>query len=376
MYKRQTTTSVVSGITNDLPRLDYSGDASCPSLLLEPSRQNFELHSEYLNAASVKDNVTITSNATTSPEGVVNASSLVDNATSGIHRFYSVPSTTAASGATMTHSIFAKANGHSWFQLSSGGQTNDQWANFDLTNGVIGNSSASANAKIQPMGNDWYRCIINSTTSASSALVATLPTLTNDTDVATRSPSYIGSGNGVFVYGLQCELGSYPTSLIPCYGTSATRTADDCYRNPQALLGATTGSWFADIQDFRFQITGTTSPSVYIGYNTSNYLGLAARVAGNDSDLIFAKRESGTTNNLYTEVAPSGATKFCFTWSGTSLKLFVNGSKVYDDNSFAGFITWDDFELNEGSRAANYRMNQTLLFPTQISDADAIALTA
>ena len=30
-YQETTTTSVVSGITNDMPRLDYSGGASCPS---------------------------------------------------------------------------------------------------------------------------------------------------------------------------------------------------------------------------------------------------------------------------------------------------------------------------------------------------------
>jgi hypothetical protein len=43
----------------------------------------------------------------------------------------------------VAHSIFAKAKEHKWFQLSTGGNTNDQWANFDLENGVIGNSSSS-----------------------------------------------------------------------------------------------------------------------------------------------------------------------------------------------------------------------------------------
>jgi len=46
-YVETTTSSVVAGITNDLPRLDYSGGASCPSLLLEPSRQNLVTHSDY-----------------------------------------------------------------------------------------------------------------------------------------------------------------------------------------------------------------------------------------------------------------------------------------------------------------------------------------
>ena len=33
-----TTTAVSAGLLGDMPRLDYSGGASCPSLLLEPSR--------------------------------------------------------------------------------------------------------------------------------------------------------------------------------------------------------------------------------------------------------------------------------------------------------------------------------------------------
>jgi hypothetical protein len=39
-YIETTTAAVYEGITDNLPRLDYSGGASCPSLLLEPSRTN------------------------------------------------------------------------------------------------------------------------------------------------------------------------------------------------------------------------------------------------------------------------------------------------------------------------------------------------
>ena len=47
-YIETTTAAVYEGITDNLPRLDYSGGASCPSLLLEPSRTNHNSeHSEY-----------------------------------------------------------------------------------------------------------------------------------------------------------------------------------------------------------------------------------------------------------------------------------------------------------------------------------------
>jgi hypothetical protein len=345
--------------------------------LLEPQRTNFEAHSEYLDAAAVKDNVVITSNATTSLEGVDNASNLVDNATSGLHRFYSIPSTTAASGVTMTHSIFAKANGHSWFQLSSGGQTNDQWANFDLTNGVIGNSSASANADIQPMGNGWYRCVINSTTSASSALVATIPTLTNDTDASTRSPVYSGSGNGVFLYGLQCEEGSYPTSYIPTYGSSVTRSADSCVKTGiSSLIGDSegtlyfeasvfdnTGSYFVSLSD------GTVSNRVSLGANTSVGWNLILTVGG-VNQAVIQENTPVVENQIY---------KVAIKYNINDFKMYVNGSQVGADISGSTYAggTLSRLALDVAGGALPFYGNvkQLIVFPTALSNTELAALT-
>jgi len=53
-----TTSSVTVGITDDLPRVDYSG-GGCPSLLLEPSRNNLVTQSEYFDAWANKIDVTL-----------------------------------------------------------------------------------------------------------------------------------------------------------------------------------------------------------------------------------------------------------------------------------------------------------------------------
>lgn len=70
-----TTSSAVSvGPVSGLPRLDYSGGASCPSLLLEPERTNLALYSEQFdNAAWAKNNSTATANQAVSPDGYTNA---------------------------------------------------------------------------------------------------------------------------------------------------------------------------------------------------------------------------------------------------------------------------------------------------------------
>ena len=45
-YIETTTAAVEGGITDNVPRLDYT-DSSCPALLLEPQRTNLVPNSEY-----------------------------------------------------------------------------------------------------------------------------------------------------------------------------------------------------------------------------------------------------------------------------------------------------------------------------------------
>ena len=111
-YQETTTTSVVAGITNDMPRLDYSGGASCPSLLLEPSRTNVITSSEYIGAWGFAG-VTATANAITSPEGVANAYKLTEDTSNGVHLAF-LSNLFAATGAWHSASIFVKAAGRNY----------------------------------------------------------------------------------------------------------------------------------------------------------------------------------------------------------------------------------------------------------------------
>ena len=70
-YIETTTAAVEGGITDNVPRLDYT-DSSCPALLLEPQRTNLVPKSEYVGGMTLQ-NMSATANATTSPEGVGNA---------------------------------------------------------------------------------------------------------------------------------------------------------------------------------------------------------------------------------------------------------------------------------------------------------------
>ena len=88
-YIETTTTAVSAGLLGDMPRLDYSGGATCPSLLLEPARTNLLTQSEYLAAYGVTGIGTITTNSDISPEGVQNAFTMTDNDSGNYYRLTS-----------------------------------------------------------------------------------------------------------------------------------------------------------------------------------------------------------------------------------------------------------------------------------------------
>jgi len=151
-YQETTTTSVITGITNDMPRLDYSGGASCPSLKLEGSRTNYYPHSEYFGAWTSSD-ATISSNSLTSPEGLENASLITTNTSNSIHYIQLIATTTNV----VAISFFVKNIDANYIQIANPSDVRT-YVNFDLLNGEVGTSgSLVSSEKIEPYGNDWYR---------------------------------------------------------------------------------------------------------------------------------------------------------------------------------------------------------------------------
>jgi hypothetical protein len=79
-YIETTTTALYGGITDNVPRLDYT-DSSCPALLLEPQRTNKIEQSEYFSGTYWAKTANgsgiapvVTQNYAVSPEGLQNAS--------------------------------------------------------------------------------------------------------------------------------------------------------------------------------------------------------------------------------------------------------------------------------------------------------------
>jgi hypothetical protein len=199
-YIETTTTTAQAGILEDMPRLDYSGGASCPSLKLEPQRTNLVPYSEYFGAWT-KSAVTITANAEASPDGYTNADKLIATASSGFHSM----SQTIGSKIALTpytFSFFAKADeiGFCVPNISSAFSGTQLAALINLSDGTASGVSAGLSVSTEDYGNGWYRIKLTATSQNNTSSFLVTINATNASGVS----NFAGDGtSGILLYGAQ-----------------------------------------------------------------------------------------------------------------------------------------------------------------------------
>ena len=369
-YIETTTAAVYEGITDNLPRLDYSGGASCPSLLLEPSRTNLITQSEYFGASYwTKSGVSVV-DGFTSPEGLSNAYKLVEDSSNGQHFIYSSNSGGSV-GNKITTSFFVKADTRSWCRII-GYDGSSVW--FDLENGVLG-TQTNAIGSIEPLLNDWYKISSTYTSSNASAEKGYLYLATGN-----NSTTYQGDGtSGIYIYGAQLELGSYPTSYIPTYGTSASRAGDICLKTGISdLIGQTEGTLFFDwIMNHESPNTSEDLYTLSITDGTGNKM-----IGVNNYNQTLAVFIKDTTtqffDNSYTGGADGARIKLALAYANNDIALYINGTQIATDSS-ATIPTLNTIRFNtfwNGNLPDSSSVNQLLLFKTRLTNAELAALTA
>jgi len=372
----------LAGILEDSPRFDYSGGASCPSLLLEPSRTNLIEYSEYFDDWTNSEETDLSVNNTTSPEGVQNAYSITPQATSNYHRINK--SITIVSGNQYSFSFFAKANGNDFIlfrTLISGGNKN---VCFNISNGTIDfESSAVDDAQIEDYGNGWYRCSIIWTATTSGQTIYLRSQISSQVGTDEGIDLFTGNGSGAYLYGAQLEEGSYPTSYIPNHsGGSVTRAADSCsdagtsstfnddegvlYAEIEALGNENTQRWLS-ISD------GSNNNTIQLGFlNSANNYKIAGTIRLGGSFQAFLAYDLGA-------VAPTFK-KCAIKYKRNDFALWVDGVEVATDTSGSAFPlnTLNSLSFTRGDSVQPLQGNvkQVLTFNTALSDAELTALTS
>jgi hypothetical protein len=350
----------------NIPRLDYS-NGTCPSLLVEPQRTNLLTYSSsFDNAAWVKLNGSVTANIAISPSGIQDADSFIPNTTSGFH---ALRSNNFNQSSTASHSWFLKANGYSKIAVRESDLPIGNYASFDLSTGTL--ISTSQSGIIEDYGNGWYRCTLVDTNTGAGAQTSIFVLPDNYT---TGDPLIAWSGDGikgVFAYGAQAELGSYPTSYIPTTSASVTRNADVISKTGiSSLIGQTEGVVFFDLE-----LNNTPIDDSYIfirNSNASNYIGL--RIQNNLIRYEGAVSASSTCSIPKSAVANTRY-KVALAYNTNDFAMYVNGDLIGTDN--VGTIgSMDTLDLNFNLPGVNsYEFNAAALWQTRLDNATLASLT-
>jgi len=235
-------------------------------LLIEGASTNKATYSEELNnSVWAKVNCTISSNATTSPDGTTTADGIVGNTNNTSHRVEQTISTTSTSAVL---SCFCKKGNKDWCRLfvtvldSSSGSLMNAAASFNLEDGTI-SDEYYANGSIVECANGWYRCSISYEYTGSGTVDSVQIKLRSAE--AGDDDTFAGDGSTVNTYfwGAQFEEMPFATSYIPTTTAAVTRAKDVCYvtynNNIPDLLSPTT--ILADAS--QFSPAGSTSRYIW-----------------------------------------------------------------------------------------------------------------
>ena len=326
-YVETTTAPVAGGILEDMPRLDYT-DSSCPSLKLEPQRTNRCTSSEYFEGAAWLSvgSPTITTNYGISPEGVQNSTRIVFSAANqciydGIAYTSEEVSTIYVKGTSGETIKFGKGDNIFVGTLFT---LNGTWQRLEFVQSVSGNTFT-----------------INTSGGATA--------------------------RDIEIWGAQNEEASYPTSYIPTYGTSQTRSGDSCVANSIGdLIGQEQGSIYFEfnyshnkINDFFFSAESDANNHFRL-WSLSDYKIRFWVYANSVSQFVI------TTSSVPSE----GRHKALFTYTDNNFNFYLDGVLV--GTSLTGT---SPIANTLRIKNINNETLQTLIFPTALSDDECIELT-
>ena len=333
-----TTSSVTVGITDDLPRVDYSG-GGCPSLLLEPSRTQLLTQSEYYSGSTwiKQSGTTVTQNTTDtlSPEGKYNASKVTSNGSNGL--FHTVA---YSGGGANTKSIYLKG--------VSGGEVV-----------YLKDPYQTVSTKSCTLTTEWQRFTLSETqTSSASLWIDDIPS------------------GGIYMWGAMLELGSYVSSYIPSYGTSTSRSADSCsLTNASNLIGQSEGTLFWDLETTNTDLykrlslnDGSTTNWIFVGIELATGV---CRGYVKDSGVVQVS-VTGTTDLTGDRI------KLALAYANNDFVLYANGSQVATDTS--GTVpSCNRIDVGSQNPASDVNAqsttNQAILFPTRLTNDQLAEIT-
>lgn len=367
--------------------------------------ENLLLWSEDLsNASHLKTGCTIESNTTESPIGDLTANSFIEGSTNTNHEVFQ--SFTANVGITYRASVYVKKSNRRYFQIygtSSQFGTQD-WANYDLELGVVSQKGTSGTAKIENVGNGWWRCTRTLYCSLTNVFARFFFASANS-GTASRAPSFLGNSLEAFeIWGAQVSDCRHnrdyvKTTSIPKIGTVSSQIQVAGSNGNRFMLfdGVNDLMYVNNIQNYTY-----ASPPVFtytIGFfctNTSaNYQSLFSfgRLATTYPFILLQQYNTqliidiqgnirSTNSTALSTISANNAYVVSVVCTGTTLKMYVNGiEKISVPFTVTNTYPLDIFTIgaqrrNSTDQYFNGGINTFLFFDRALSDTERTALDA
>jgi len=349
----------------------------CPSHLLEPERLQLIQYSEaFDNAYWTKSGLLTPTSGFVSPKGDLSAFKLVEDSSNGGHKIHrNIAGTTANTNYSI--SFYVKANGNDYVTLNPTGlsASNAQF-NINTKTIAIDNYAGTtySNGLITELANGWLRCsvTINEPYGTIYAHIYTSST-----------PSYLtytGNGtSGVYIFGAQLEQGSYPTSYIPNYGTSAgiTRVAETAngagdattFNDSEGVLFAEISALADDSGVRSIAIIGSVTNDVVRFYYDGVSNSITAFVYNGAYQTVFTTTVNDITDN----------NKIAFSYKINQFKLYINGLQIGvtgTSGSIPNGLDRLNFDNGGGGEPFYGNTKQIQYFDSALNDSDLETITS
>ena len=333
-YLETTTAPAQGGLLENSPRLDWSNGV--PAVKLEEQRTNQISYSEYVSGPnfSIGDFIS-------SPEGVANGVGFIPSSTNTTHYISTTASNLTIANSSVVFSFYVKEGTQPYLRgrFDENSFTKRCFFGIDLTdNSVLKSGTGSSNVEItfEDSINGWKKVIFTAIYDAPPTGNGLAIFLGSGDQMGTDIDAYAGDGSTFFhIYGLQCEQGSTPTSYIPTYGTTQTRSNEVISDNFDIPTTATIyNSFYSD-----------TAETVFV------------------LDQVFNVAE--------------GLNKVAIAFSPTAVKISVGGSIVANATGTYDTTALSNIQLgsNNGTDYSNAPISGFYVFPEFLTDEELNSLT-
>ena len=228
---------IIRSAAANAPRFDHDpATGRCLGLLMEEARTNpfpytTNMGAGYWSVGTFENDISVISNAETAPDGSRTAIFIKEGTVSNYkHYIRSSSGLNSLASTNYTYSVYAKANGRRYVSLFC-----DQ--PFKRTVYDLLGPTSFDNIDV---GNGWRRLIHYFTSRSTnpeynSFFIAMQADAVNDSNYVARN--YTGNGvSGIYVWGAQMELGSFPTSYIPTPATFTSRASTATFYGANGII--------------------------------------------------------------------------------------------------------------------------------------------